>query len=358
MIAMFVAIAVGARRHRYAKLKRVDAVVAAAATSDRAWDADALLARVRDVFTRFQAAWSARDANALAPLLTESYRKRMVLELAVLQAEHRRNTVERPTIRSLIILDAVNAKDHRADRVTVEVIAQAHDVLRDDANDRVLFTDDAEFTEYWVFAREDGEWQLERIRQSTEDPSRTEQQIIAFAERHGFSYDADFGWLMMPNVGYLFRKSNFKTSDINNHVIGYHRDKVVEFYTFIPKVSEQRTGGFFIAQAVLPKSYHDILIRRRRWWSGFVRPRGLRRITLESPEFNRRFCLWAHPIDQANSLELLHPTFMERVASLPFTLDIELVGNFLYLATKDRKNPAQFDTMLDVLNGAFDEMER
>jgi len=35
----------------------------------------------------------------------------------------------------------------------------------------------------------------------------------------------------MPNKGVIFKNSNFKTSDINNHVIGMFQGKIVEFYS-------------------------------------------------------------------------------------------------------------------------------
>lgn len=355
-----IAITVGiiAQRQQRRRRATVAATLDSAEARDAQWDADALRKRVSEVFAKFQAAWSTLDAKVLDPLLTESYRKRMVLELAVLAAEHRRNMVGHPKILRLEIAEASDAADDRADTFTAEIEAQSRDALVDHRTGRELFVDESSFTEYWVFRREDGTWQLDRIRQSTEAPDFRESAIAAFAERHGFFYDPDFGWLMMPNEGFLFRRSNFKTSDINNHVIGYHREKVVELYTYRANPEARGDRGVVVAQAILPKAYHDIVIRKRGWWSGVLGPRGLRRVTLESPEFNRRFMVWAHPLDQANSFELLHPTFMEKVSGLAFPVDIEVVGNFLYLATASRGGAEQFEEMLGVLNWAFDELEK
>jgi hypothetical protein len=111
-----------------------------------------------------------------------------------------------------------------------------------------------------------------------------------------------------------------------------------------------------VAQAVIPKQYHDILVRRKRRFFNFG-PRGLRRVQTESNDFEGRFCIWADPDDQVNSLELLTPNFMEKVYALPFELNIEVVGNFLYLYAKSRKD-INYDQMLEILSWAFDEMER
>ena len=76
-----------------------------------------------------------------------------------------------------------------------------------------------------------GTWKLESISQATEEAALIDSDVHDFARLNNFYYDADFGWLMMPNKGVLFSKSNFAVSDINNHVIGYTK-KNVEFYTY------------------------------------------------------------------------------------------------------------------------------
>jgi hypothetical protein len=157
----------------------------------------------------------------------------------------------------------------------------------------------------------------------------------------------------MPNKGVIFDQTNFKTSDINNHVIGYYRDKIVEFYTFIP-VKDGR-NNYVVAQVALPISYKDILLRRRRKFFNFS-PSGLRRVHTESNDFERKFCLWAHREDQTTSFELLTPNFMEKVYDLPFELNIEVVGPFLYLYAKSRQD-INYDQMLEILSWAFDEMK-
>ncbi|MBI4433299.1 hypothetical protein HY632_00850 [Candidatus Uhrbacteria bacterium] len=349
-----------AKRKHQQRVARAQAALRVAAQTDTAWNEDALRTRVAEVFPLFQSAWSTLEVGALAPLLTESFRKRIVLELAVLKAEGRRNIMERPHMLAMEFLQVTDAPGTHEDRVLVRLHAQANDTLRDVVRKVTLFTDADPFVEYWTFAREDGTWQLDRIQQATEAPSLRERTLQEFSDRHGFFYDPDFGWLMMPNQGVLFRKSNFQTSDINNHVIGYYRDRVIELYTYIPRPQRRRgtDRGWVIAQAILPKRYHDILVERRRWWHALIAHRGVRRIPLGNVDLDRKFSVWASPLDQANAFELLTPTFLERIHALPFPVTMEVVDHFLYLATRHRSSAAQYEEMLEVLSWAFDEMQR
>lgn len=362
-LIIFIGVVVGAyvaqRRHRQ-RVALAKAALQQAAQTDAAWNEDALRARIAEVFTRFQEAWGTLDVTALAPLLTEPFRKRMVLELAVLKAEGRRNILEQPRILAMEFLQVTDASGSQEDRVLVRLHAQAKDTLRDVVRNVDLFTDSDAFVEYWTLAREDGSWQLDRIQQATEAPSLRERTIQAFSDRHGFYYDPDFGWLMMPNRGVLFRRSNFRTSDINNHVIGYYRERVVELFTYIPRPDRRRRTerGWVVAQAILPKRYVDILVEHRRWWHAILPRRGFQRIALGNVDLDRKFSVWASPLDQANTFELLTPTFLERIHALPFPVTIEVVDHFLYLATHHRSSPKQYEEMWEVLSWAFDELER
>jgi hypothetical protein len=324
-----------------------------AEAQDLAWDESKLITYVRQTFIQFQNDWSSFNVDSMKSYLTEAYWKRMVLEMNVLKNEHRQNLVENARPSRLTIIDVSDSPDNAKDCFTVQVEARADDVLRDTEASKDLYVDSDPFTEYWDFVREGDEWKLSLIRQVTENVTLREPAIEAFAKRNNFFYDADFGWLMMPNKGVIFDQTNFKTSDINNHVIGYYRDKIVEFYTFIP-VKDGR-NNYVVAQVALPISYKDILLRRRRKFFNFS-PSGLRRVHTESNDFERKFCLWAHREDQTTSFELLTPNFMEKVYDLPFELNIEVVGPFLYLYAKSRQD-INYDQMLEILSWAFDEMK-
>lgn len=306
----------------------------------------AALARTKEVFFIFETAWAQFDIDGMKPILSSEYFKRMVLELSVLKAQDRQDKMENMSARFALETDVSDTA------FRVRVNATAVDTLWDIAIQKTLFVDRSPFTEYWRFIKEENVWKLDGIDQATASAAMIEPDIFNFASRNRFYYDPDFGWLMLPNKGAIFSESSFGKSDINNHVIGWYRDKIVEFYTYIPVAG--KNPNWLVAQAILPRSYRDVLIRPKRFLD--FAPRGLARITLEGAEFNEKFEVYAAPGDEISSLELLAPNFMEKIQALPFLLNIEIVGPFLYFYTKDRGADALND-MLQVLSWAFDEMK-
>ena len=131
-------------------------------------------------------------------------------------------------------------------------------------------------------------------------------------------------------------------------------EKTVEFYSYEPKAG---TGmkPFTVAQAILPRSYDDILVTEKSWYDFKPKAKGLNRIETESVEFNKKFAVWAADADKATSFELLATNFMERIYALDFEINIEVVDNVLYLYSPSSN--IAYQDMLDVLSWAFEEMK-
>jgi hypothetical protein len=342
-----------AYKARKARIKKAQEVITAAEAVDPAWNHGALEKRAAYVFSYFQRDWSNFNVDSMQTYLTSEYHKRMVLEMNALRNQGRQNLMEDVEIFGLTILEAEDNADNSKDKFQVEVKARATDSLVDIKTNKYFYTDRSPFTEYWNFIRENGEWKLDTISQATANGFLMEDEIKSFASKNGFYYDADFGWLMMPSKGAIFRKTNFKKSDINNHVIGYFKEKIVEFYTYIPS-GKQNRANYLVAQTILPVSYNDILVRKKRSFWNFA-PLGLRRIRTESNDFEAKFCLYADRADQINSFVLLAPDFMEEVYNLPFELNIEIVGNLLYFYALKREG-IDYEKMLYLLSRAFNSM--
>lgn len=342
--------------NRNKKLKQTKSLLEKAVSADSAWDETAIKQVASDTFIKFQKDWSDFNAEGMKAYLTDSYQQRMSLELGVLKNQKRQNLMSDVYLGSVVVWNLKDNEGVNNDSVTLEMSASANDQLVDLEYNEILYTDKEPFIEYWTFVRVGNEWKLNLIEQATEEKIMKEYSISDFAERNKFFYDADFGWLMMPLRGVVFRKGNLTVSDINNHVIGSFKGKIVEFYTFIPNPQSFSKKNYIVAQAILPIKYKDILVRRKRILFNFS-PRGLRRIRTESNDFDRKFCLWAHPQDQISSFELLTPDFMVKIYDLPFELNIEIVDNVLYFYAESRKD-IDYDVMLDLLGRAFDDMER
>ena len=308
---------------------------------------DPLAQRAAVVFYRFQEMWSNFRIENLQGDITDAYYRRMNLELNVLYAMHRQDSVKNPKLLKVHIASSNMAEDGR---FTATIRAVAEDTLINTLDGTVLYVDNNPFTEYWHFLNIDGLWKLDLITQATEEAASVSPQIRQFAENNGFFFDPDFGWLMLPQKGAIFEVSDFKNSDINNHVIGLYQEKIVEFYSFIPVSGK---GEYLVAQAVVPSQYRDILVTRKGFWNR--PPHGMVTRTLESPDFNAKYSLFADPLDQYSAWRLLTPLFMEKITDLSFKINIEVIDNFVYFYTQDPN--VRYDQMLEILAWAFDAMK-
>jgi hypothetical protein len=279
----------------------------------------------------------------------------MVLELGVLKNYQRVNSMENVVVELVYI----SSQADYSDGYQIYFGARSTDKLIDTRENKTLFTDNSSFSEIWSFVKKGKRYVLNSIRQTTEDATKYVSEIAEFAKTNGFYYDPDFGWLMMPSRGAIFGPAGFGNADINNHVIGYYKDKkrgekIVEFYSYEPKAGAG-VQPFTVAQAILPRSYDDILVTEKSWYDFKPKAKGLTKIDTESVEFNKKFSIWAADADKATSFELLATNFMERIYALDFEINIEVVDNVLYLYSPSRN--IHYQDMLDVLSWAFEEMK-
>ena len=283
-------------------------------------------------------------------IVDADYYSKMELELEVLKNYERQNLMEEVNVSSILIKSADNYKDE----FTVFIVASAKDQLLDKRENKVIFTDNSEFSEIWSFKISNDKALLASITQTTAESSKFDQKIYDFSEKNKFFYDADFGWLMMPSRGAIFGPAGFGNADINNHVIGKYKNKIVEFYSYEPRAGAG-LEPITVAQAILPKRYDDILVTEKSWYNFKPKAKGLVKVETEGVDFNKKFSIWAAEPDKATSFELLATNFMEKIYGLSFELNIEVVDNVLYLYSPGLD--LRYDEMLEVLSWAFEEMK-
>lgn len=361
---------------RKKRIKKAKANQHLAQAGDASWSNDVIEHRVRDVFYAFQRDWGAFDTERMKTYLTPRYRNHIIVMLAALKQMHRRNVMQELDLKSITLFGVHDNPNDELDRFDVEIKASGTDYLLHDATASVLKASPTTFEEIWHFEREGSAWMLDGITQVNRDglivkyEPVIDRKYLDFAEANGFFYNADFGWLLLPLHGVLFSEASYGNSDINHHVIGLHRGVIVQFFEYVPLSGNKSTikdhlrhlykrrsklTKYTIAHATLPKYYSNILVERRNIPAFFsFHPQGMTQITLEWPQFNKLFEVYATDIDKVTSLELLHPAFMERLAHVPFRLNLEIVGNNLYLYTTDKK--ADYQQMLVILQEAFEEM--
>ncbi len=369
---------------RRKRIKKAAKALAEAEAKDPSWNT--AVKRAQEVFEQFQEDWSNFNYTSFPSYLTPEYLRHITLMLQALQQMNRRNQVTNLKLTSAIPMSVSDNLDDNQDAFDIEMRAVASDILLDSATNTHLFVDNAPFIELWHFKRNQGQWLLDGISQSGTQSSiaagyissQTKQagsvdasKMRQFALNNGFFYNADFGWLLLPLKGLLFTLSSFGRSDINYHVIGEYRNVLVQFYQYVPLVQDKRKlldyfrafykpayriDAYTIAQATLPKTYGDIVVRRRSRLGLFsFKPIGMTRVSLESQDFNKRFSVDATDIEKVTSLELLNPAYMEKLLQVPFIVNIEVVDNTVYLYSTDKK--ADMDTMLALLQNAFEEMK-
>lgn len=309
----------------------------------------------RDTFLTFQKAWAEFDLKSMRKITSPEYYQKMVLELNVLQNYGRQNLMDNINIQKSYILK----KDDYSSGYNIYFVASANDKLIDTKENKTIYTDNSAFSEIWTFVKNGKKYVLGGITQTTVEGSKYDPNIAEFAKANDFNYDPDFGWLMMPSRGAIFGPAGFGNADINNHVIGYYKDKkrsekIVEFYSYEPKAGAG-LEPITVAQAILPRSYDDILVTEKSWYGFKPKAKGMTKIETESIEFNKKFAVWAANADKATSFELLATNFMERIYALEFEINIEVVDNVLYIYSPSKN--IQYSDMLKVLSWAFEEMK-
>jgi hypothetical protein len=342
--------------------KKAQQEITAAASTDPAWNEETLVNRVKQVFTTFQNDWSTSNAANLQTYMTPAYAHHTQLMLLALQQRQRRNAVESPQLLETYPTEVDDEASSAQDRVTFFVHGKAHDLLLEkvDGQEQQLFVDDSEFYEYWHFVRSGNSWLLDDISQYTADKTMARSDVQAFAAANNLYYSLDWGWLLLPRRGQLFGKAKFGTSDINNHVIGMYNNLLVELYTYIPNPNsnESNAAQYVIAQVALPKRYDSLIVEAKgSGLSSLFRraPKGYNKLSLEWPDFNKRYTVFATNVEQVTAFELLQPVYMEKLFALPFKVSIEVADNVVYLYTKDKK--ADYSLMYDILKDAFKEMK-
>lgn len=344
------------------RLKKADTDLATALQSDSSWDEASLRQHVAQVFTQFQADWSAGDTSKFTTYMTPAYAYHMYLVMCALSEMNRQNRMDNLQIIQMDFSAINDHADDRLDSFSIFIEAKASDALIDMTTNTTLHTDTSSFIEEWTFMRADDTWQLAGIRQTTANPGAVETSLVGFATIHDMFYSLDWGWLLLPQRGYFMRQGRFGQSDINNHVIGMYDDHLIQLYTYSSWPSNSdKNKTFLVGQLNLPKSYGGILIRRKKGiWSEvtFGGPKGYQRYQFEWPDFNKRYRVDATDADRLATFELLNPGFMAYLYDAFEDINIEVVDSVVYFYVEQSySGSVDYDKLLTVLTRAHKELK-
>lgn len=370
---------------RRKQIKKTKLLYDEAVARDPQWDN--VIQSAADIFYKFQQDWSDGNVTAMKQYLTPNYYEHMRLIFQALSQLDRQNKMSDVGLKSSILFNIDDKQRNTEDSFDIEFTASAVDQLVDTRTNSVIFTSPPNFTEVWHFDRSGKRWLLESIAQVDAevliekgltsqtvkgDSDSPAVRMLQFANNNNFYFNYDFGWLLLPLRGMLFGAASFGRSDINYHIIGEHKDRLVQFYEYVPLRKDKHTlfgdirrqlyksanitDRCTVAQAVLPKTYTNISIRRNYGPKALARtPRGLNRIQLEGIDFEKNFAVYSTDTDKVTSFELLNPSFMQQLLDAPYEINVEVVDNLLYLYSFDVY--IEYESMMILLDYAFNEMK-
>jgi predicted lipid-binding transport protein (Tim44 family) len=172
-----------ARKHRAARVRRVELASAEAAAEDQHFGADTVKREAGELFGRIMAAWTARDRDALRASLGDDLMVEWERRLDDFDRKgwHNVTTVEHGP--SIEYVGLVNRAQDQEDRVVVRVESTLRDVVRDRHGATITRSDSrSELTtlaEYWTLGKRDGGWILLSIEQDAEGSHHLAAPIVA-----------------------------------------------------------------------------------------------------------------------------------------------------------------------------------
>ncbi len=133
-------------------------------------DAAEVTRNVTDVFLKVQAAWTARDLDPAAAILTPEMRAQLQADCDRMKAQGRVNRIENVTVRKVEVTETW--QDPGYNFMTVRIEASLFDYTVDEKTGEVLegnATEAVTFQEYWTFTRAVWvkAWRLSAIQQAT-----------------------------------------------------------------------------------------------------------------------------------------------------------------------------------------------
>lgn len=337
-----------------AAVRKTKQKVTAAASQDPVWHETSLQQTITTTFNHFQNDWTHANLDHIRSYTTPHYFHHVSLMLAAMHVIGRQNQVVNPKIESQFVTDITDHTDNTKDQFIAAITARAEDRLVDVKDNKILYKDNRPFTEYWRFVRHNHTWRLDGIEQATADPRELHGPLYEFAQKHGMFFSLDWGWLLLPQRGQLFKGSRFGMSDINNHIIGQWNGILVQLYTYRTMTNSDSYANYKVAQITLPKSYGGIIIKRKGWFN--ITPRGYRKVMFEWPDFNNHYVVFATDADKVTSFELLNPKFMAYLYDTQLKVNIEVVDNTVYLYSRVNAKEQRYEAMMQVLQQAFKEL--
>ena len=170
-------------RQRGARDTRVRTASAEAAENDPAFAADTVAGGAAALFCDIQAAWDARDDQALMALVGDDLLVEWRLRLRDFAGRGWHNRVQILDGPRIQYIGMTNRENDAEDRVVVHVQARLQDYVEGPGGVRIMHdgttSSVTDTSEYWTLAKRDGRWTLASIEQDAEGAHHLDAPIIA-----------------------------------------------------------------------------------------------------------------------------------------------------------------------------------
>ncbi|UGS37387.1 TIM44-like domain-containing protein [Capillimicrobium parvum] len=171
------------RRRRDARVRQVRLAAAEAAADDAAFDSETVERDARELFTAIQAAWTARNREALNGMVSKSLMTEWGLRLDDFDRKGWHNQVTVAGEPGIHYVGLVNRESDAEDRVCVLVEATLVDIVVDRHGNHIKRKQSGSETttlrEYWTLGKRDGRWALLSIEQLAEGEHNLSSDLVA-----------------------------------------------------------------------------------------------------------------------------------------------------------------------------------
>ena len=162
------------------KAERTASLLSFISKQDGTLAADALTARVKEVFLKLQQCWTARDYGPMKGLLMPHMLAKHSAQLEGMKHNHEIDVVADIVIKAVDLVQVNYTHKPEARTFTALITASAADYYLDDRDNSYLRGNrrPEEFQEFWTFRFQGGDWLLDEIEQTAESDKLSREDFV------------------------------------------------------------------------------------------------------------------------------------------------------------------------------------
>jgi hypothetical protein len=215
------------------------------------------------------------------------------------------------------------------ERLAMVITVMADCSVVQDATGQELSRDVRELTFTFLFQQQEDKWVLFDVV-----PSNSLSYGYEFEHKQGEKWGLKFlgtvelyAW---PKPGLLFapKSPGGPHPNVYECYAGWQNDRFVQMYWVAWNGEEHDYREYFVGEIQLGRAYEGVVVSSKK--QKFT-PAGYERVSVEWPEFNQNYDLFARSGTGADVFEVLEPNVMALLRDTEPEASVEIVGNTLYV---------------------------